>query len=324
MNNKSTMELLGLKGAKQGKIGTSSRFYADNFNFLFNIARDRYRYENTEGKNDMFDFMEKMIVKEGKVAMYDHPENGLMALRARQANGLRTIYGKPSKWILYDFLGKIITWVEMDDPRLFMVFDNPDFVPLIHVCHNYAAQLSMVDDARESNLIATKKPFLISARKQQMETIEDALKSFVNEVAVVEDEHIDLQENIKVFNLEAHLYVRELREERNSIFFDFLKQLGYTNQIIDKRERLVAQEAENGFDVLMAADIVGYQKRTELIGWLKSHKSADPVHQSVHVLPNVNVLKMNDRIYQMGENTDNKPSGDNDDFKQVKTQIGGV
>lgn len=323
MNN--ILSDLGLKGLKnENKIlGTNSKYYATNFRFLFSIARDRYRYENTDGKKDLFDFMEKIVVRDGKCMVYDHPTQGLQALRGRQATGRRTIYGKPSAWILYDFMGRIVKRVEFDDPRVFVVFDDPDFIPLVKVCHTFAAKLSLIDDSMESNLIAIKKPFIISAKGEQLAGIKDTLAAFVNDMAIVEDSHIDIKENIKVFDLKAEIQTKELRDERERTFFDFLRQLGYTNQVIDKRERLVAQEAENGFDVLMAADIIGYQKRQELIDWLKNHKGG-PKYSTVQHLPDVVLLKANDRIYEMGENLNNKPTGGENDFEQSNTPQGGL
>ena len=196
------------------------------------------------------------LIIEGHSTVIKHPKYGIMttfsSLYDYDINGHylnATIYNQSREF--YDSyvntpkrIGRDCAVIYIGDCESYV--NNPASVnKLNELIARYARMLADVESSIDTNLIMSRKPYLFTAKNQQ---IKDAIVAMLRGIergkddAVVDDDFLGESKSIKNYDLQTGL-LTELIDARNSILKQFLQQMGiYSTD--DKKERLIVSEVE--------------------------------------------------------------------------------
>ena len=282
---------------------------------LSRIYKHRYMYENTGSSEDMFCYAEEMVMKYGKFAIYDHPEMGIIGLQMVEAGAERNLYGKPIKYYLRNFMGDLMLWVNVADPRMFIVADDRIYTPAWIQILYFARRLSEVDGTIDSNIEKLRLPYIITCPKEAKKDMEAILQNYKGRRYIVLDPNLDIKNTIQVLPTEIKYVIDKLEDEKNVIKNEFLRYIGFYTPSVDKQERVNNIEARSGFDELISNDIYSYQNRKNLIEWCRERSPK---------LKELLLLKSNDYIYNLEWQYDNDPDLADPNTPNVTPQKGAV
>jgi hypothetical protein len=187
-----------------------------------------------------------------------------------------------------------------------VVADNWNYIPNKFLVHDYAMRLARIQDAIETNLRVIKTPFLVSAPKDKVGDVQNALDAINNKLEVVTDPNFDIENTIKVLNFKVDVKLLALEDEYDKVLDRFCEEIGYHYLPTDKREQVVLAETSATDGVLASADVYSLKSRLNLVKWLGT--------QNVTVKLN----KMNSDIYN--DFTMLVPEEATEDISEVATE----
>jgi hypothetical protein len=233
------------------------RFLRNRYSYEFIDDEQRKKY----GGKIPFRYLEKLVAAGGRGAIYRDDSVGFNVYKPVIANRY-DIYGRPIAYTLYTSNGSDILYnIQADDKNLIILQDHFDGSSLSYVVNYYAEQLGKVRETLLTNISAMRVPFLIQAPKEKKFEVERILKAMQEEPEVLVDPNLEFSEVVKIVELKVPDRLKTLEDEYNTIFGKFKEEIGFSSQNIDKKERLVAAEAENDDDTLKAFDNEPYEMR---------------------------------------------------------------
>lgn len=239
---------------------------------LLNVLSNRYGYIfKDEEQGERYDYslpfryLENTVTLTGRAAVYKHNDYGLSIYRVVMAGNL-DIYGRPANYFLYTANGGKVMNVKADDPDLIILQDNFKGEPLSLLADRYGEQLGKIRETIITNVFTMRTPFLLSAEKEQILSVRLALEAMNEAPYVLEDKSLGMdQKSIQVADLKTPDNLKSLEDEYNTTFSKFKEEIGFSSNNVDKKERLVAAEAEDDNSTLIAFDNEPYENRIKFI-----------------------------------------------------------
>lgn len=236
------------------------RFLRNRYSYEFIDDDQRKKYESLLP----FRYMEKTVSLSGRVAIYKHPKYGIAIYKTTMAGNLN-IYGLPGTYFLYTFSGGNPHKVAADDPNLIILQDNFDGSSLDVIAQQYGEQLGKIRETIITNVFTMRTPFIVSAPKEKTLEVRMIMEAINEAPDVLVDPNLEMSEAIKVFKTETPDRLKSLEDEYNTTFGKFKEEVGFSANTVDKKERLVAEEAEQDDDMLKAFDSEAYENRKKFI-----------------------------------------------------------
>lgn len=238
---------------------------------LLRFLRNRYGYEYIDEdqkkkfrRSIPFQYLEKLVAETGRAAVYEHPEFGIAVYKAVMAGNLN-IYGQPNTYFLYTANGTQIMQVQADDPKLVILQDNFNGSPFARIAERYGEMLGRVRETTNTNIQAMRTPYLVQAPKEKLLEVRMAMEAMNEAPEVIVDPNLEFSETVKVVDLKTPDNLKSLEDEYNTIMGKFMEEVGFATNTIDKKERLVAGEAEDDDEILKAFDGEPYRYRLTFI-----------------------------------------------------------
>jgi hypothetical protein len=238
---------------------------------LQRFLRNRYSYEFVDDDQRKkfesllpFRYMEKQVSIYGRAAIYQHPKYGIAIYKTTMAGNLN-IYGLPATYFLYTYSGGNPIKVAADDPNLIILQDNFDGSSLDALAQHYGEQLGKIRETIITNTFTMRTPFIISAPKEKLLEVRMIMEAINEAPDVLADPNLEMTEAIKVFKTDTPDRLKSLEDEYNTTFGKFKEEIGFSANQVDKKERLVAEEAEQDEDMLKAFDNEPYENRKKFI-----------------------------------------------------------
>lgn len=241
------------------------RFVRNRYSYKYISDEDKKKYQD----KIPFRYIEKMVAMNGRGAIYDHPNYGMAIYKPVMAGSL-DIYARPNKYFLYTANGQTNISVAADDPKLLLLQDNFDGTSFVAIMTRYAIMLGKIRETIVTNTHSMRTPWLLSAPKEQTQTVRMILEAVNEAPEVITDPNLDFQEIIKVVKTETPDNLKSLEDEYNTTFSKFKEEIGFASQNIDKKERLVAAEAEDDEGMLKAFDNEPYENRLLFVEKMES------------------------------------------------------
>jgi len=252
---------------------TLSKHRIYHYDKLMRFLRNRYSYkfvdedQRKELENKIpFRYLEKLVAMYGRGAVYKQDLVGYGVFKPVMAGNLN-IYGNPGTYWLYTANGQETIKVQANDPNLLILQDNFDGSSFESIASYYAEQMGKTRETIVTNVHTMRVPFIITAPKEQLLAVRMALEAINEMPEVITDPNImnDIKELIGVVDLKTPDHLKSLEDEYNITFSKFKEEIGFSSQNIDKKERLVAAEAEDDKDTLKAFDNEPYENRQKFI-----------------------------------------------------------
>lgn len=242
------------------EITKLQRFLRNRYSYEFVDDEQRKEYESKLP----FRYLEKQVSIYGRGAIYKHPKYGFAFYKTTMAGNL-SIYGLPNTYFLYTYSGGNPLKVQADDPNLIILQDNFDGSSLDIIAQHYGEQLGKIRETIITNVFTMRTPFIISAPKEKLLEVRMIMEAINEAPDVLADPNLEMSEAIKVFDLKTPDHLKTLEDEYNTTFGKFKEEIGFSANTVDKKERLVADEAEQDEDMLKAFDTEPYENRKRFV-----------------------------------------------------------
>ena len=280
-NTKRQMQNKNLPMQRQFEYEKLMRFLRNRYTYKFKDETQKKKYRS----NLPWIYLERMVAEYGRVAVYEHEDYGIAVYKATMAGNLN-IFGQPNTYFLYTSNGAPAIKVQADDPKLIILMDNFSGFAYAQLAYRYGDMLGKIRESIMTNVAAMRTPFLVQAPKEKVLEVRMALEAVNESVDVIVDPNLEFSETIKVVDLKVPDRLKGLEDEYNTTLAKFKEEIGFSNNSVDKKERLVAAEAEDDADMLKAFDSEPYQARLTFVELMKEKFDID-----------LELVKANDDLY---------------------------
>ena len=188
-------------------------------------------------------FLEKALFESGMGIFFkdeDIPEENYFTLRVVPSGGY-DLYGIPINRTAYGYAN----WYKKDlnNKNSVIIYNNMLRMNSIDVVREYSRKLSLIDRIIDVNVNAQKTPALIKGTEAQRLSLMNLYKEWDGNVPVVfGDKTLDVKQ-LDVLKTDAPYVSDKLYQLKIQIWNEALTYLGISNLNIQKKERLISDEA---------------------------------------------------------------------------------
>lgn len=265
-------------------------------NLTFRVLYDKFRlismnaFEWTglpEGIEERH--IEKTLFEKGFACFFRDPDMDFMCLPARQS-GQVNVYGDPLGYVAYGMNYQ----KTFPADRCVIIENNKLRLPTDDFVMFYVNKLAEIERTMDVNVKACKTPIVFACDDKDVLTFKRIFQQVDGNVpALFADRNLNI-EGIQVFDTKAKFLGNELRDLEHSIEGDLLTFLGQNNVSVEKKERLITDEAnannqliESFFDLQLEARQRACDQLSELFGLtvtVQPRQKAQSVEKSVETV----------------------------------------
>lgn len=203
-------------------------------------------------------FLEKSLYYDGKATLLKDRNYGYINTRCC-SNGYVNIYNLPSELHCYSFTysedRKLYTGLPSPEATEYdeciLVMNNWDMIPTSATMELFAYRLYEAECTAFTNIKAQKTPITCIADEKNRMSIENAISQYDgNKPFIIFDKGQMLLNTFKVLKTEAPFIADKIMDYKKEIWNEALTFLGINNIMIDKKERLVADEANSNNELI--------------------------------------------------------------------------
>ena len=210
------------------------------------VAMNLFEWSNLpEGIEEKY--IEKLLFEYGQAIFFKDPEMSFMCLEA--ANGANlNVYGEPLGWWATGF--NYHRYYDADD--CVIISNNKLRVPTEKVITFYANKLAEAERTMDVNVKSCKTPFIFTCDDKDVLTFKQIFnKVDGNEPAIYADRGLNL-DSIQVLKTGVTFMGNELQDYKHTVENELLTFLGVNNVAVDKKERLITDEAESNDELIQS------------------------------------------------------------------------
>lgn len=210
------------------------------YNNLMDLNMNLFEWENIPDGIPV-DYIEKTLATHGYVGFCKDPEIGYLFSTGTMTD--INHYGLMTKFKAYSPVYDREFTIDKD---CVMIYNNIRKEPDIVTIKTYSMLLSEIKKTQEINLQTLKTPYILSYPKSLEMTIENIYNQIsAGALKISTDSSIELDNFIKVFNLNIPILVNDLQEYYDKIYSECLTLLGVNNDGANKKDRVVVSEVES-------------------------------------------------------------------------------
>lgn len=214
------------------------------------IAHDQYLERLTELAIAMFDwqnlpdtvdprYMELALFSEGMSVFFEDDVLGFLCLKVMPDAPLN-VYEIPMGRTAYAVNGY---QKRLDDENSVIIYNNMLHTNSVTMVEMYATRLAELDRIVEINAQAQKTPILVQGSETQRLTLKNLYKEYAGNAPVIfGDKNLDIN-SLKVLKTDAPYVADKIYQLKTQIWNEALTYLGISNLNIQKKERLISDEA---------------------------------------------------------------------------------
>lgn len=233
--------------------------------------------------------IEKTLFEKGFACFFRDPDMDYMCLPARQS-GQVNVYGDPLGYVAYGMNYQ----KTFPADRCVIIENNKLRLPTDDFVMFYVNKLAEIERTMDVNVKACKTPIVFACDDKDVLTFKRIFQQVDGNVpALFADRNLNI-DGIQVFDTKAKFLGIELRDLEHSIEGDLLTFLGQNNVSVEKKERLITDEAnannqliESFFDLQLEARQRACDQLSELFGLsvtVQPRQRAQPVEKAVETV----------------------------------------
>lgn len=210
------------------------------FNLLWNLSVNNIKWENVEIPSS---YIEKCLIESGSGAFFE--ENGVLKFGAAYAT--ENIYNVPTKWQIH-YNGKIYSKSILDSVFVRCDLNNTPFIMYVL---QYTDKITDIERTINTNVATHKMPFVFKTNDKKLLSYKNIVNQIMNnEVAIFLDESISMSD-FEMFKTEQQYIIDKLDVHKKFVYAEFKELLGFNNVQIEKKERLITDEAEQNNEIIV-------------------------------------------------------------------------
>ena len=226
-------------------------------NRLTELAMAMFEWENLPDQID-WRYLEYILYYDGKVLFSKDKALDEYIVTKCALSGKMNFYRVPEKRRAYADNGY---QKELTDKNSVVIFNNMLRLPAYPAMWFYARKLWEIDRTIDINIKAQKTPVLILADEDERLTMKNVYMQYDgNQPFIFGSKNMGLADNVKVLKTDAPYLADKLMELKNQIWNEALTYLGISNLNVQKKERLISDEAVRS----MGGTIASRQSRLEM------------------------------------------------------------
>ncbi len=237
--------------------------YLDYLSRFRRIALSMFEWVNLP-KSMNARYLELCLYFNGKAALLKDKKYGFINTKCA-GNGYINIYGLPTKLncFSYDFnsmrtlytgLNPMLTEKDLEKKEYeecILVQNNWEALPTASSMELYAWRLFEAQRTCDVNIIAQKTPVLLIADEKQRLFLENLYQQYNGNQPFIFGDKDQLGENtIRCINTQAPYVADKITEYKKEIWNEALTYLGVNNIMLEKKERLVTDEANSNNELI--------------------------------------------------------------------------
>ena len=226
-------------------------------NRLTELAMAMFEWENLPEGID-WRYLEYILYYDGKILFAKEDAMNEYIVTKVALSGKMNFYRVPERRRAYADNGY---QKEYTDKNSVVVFNNMLRLPAYPAMWFYARKLWEIDRTIDINIKAQKTPVLILANEDERLTMKNVYMQYDgNQPVIYGSKNMGLQDNIQVLKTDAPYLADKLMQLKNQIWNEALTYLGISNLNVQKKERLISDEAIRS----MGGTIASRQSRLEM------------------------------------------------------------
>ena len=201
-------------------------------------------------------YIEEYLFRYGQAIFFRDPSMSYMCLQADNGADLN-VYGEPLGWWATGF-----NYHEYyDTDKCVIISNNKLRIPTDNFIMFYANKLYEAERTMDVNVKACKTPFIFACDDKDVLSFKQIFaKVDGNEPAVYADRGLNL-DSIQVFQTGVKFLGNELQDYKHTVENELLTFLGVDNVSVDKKERLITDEAEANDELIQSFGDIQLESR---------------------------------------------------------------
>lgn len=203
-------------------------------------------------------YLEECLFYLGQASLLYDDKYGFINTKCT-SDGRINIYGLPTDLTCYSYdyhtSRRLYIGLNGDDKQIneeaILVMNNYERIPTLSTCELFAKKLTNADLTAYINIQSQKTPVLILCNENQRLTLENMYSQYEGNKPVIFGDSDNLNINaIKSINTNAPFIADKVMEYKKEIWNELLTFLGINNLMLEKKERLVSDEANSNNELI--------------------------------------------------------------------------
>lgn len=203
-------------------------------------------------------YLEECLFYLGQASLLYDDKYGFINTKCT-SDGRINIYGLPTDLTCYSYdyhtSRRLYIGLNGDDKQIneeaILVMNNYERIPTLSTCELFAKKLTNADLTAYINIQSQKTPILILCNENQRLTLENMYSQYEGNKPVIFGDSDNLNINaIKSINTNAPFIADKVMEYKKEIWNELLTFLGINNLMLEKKERLVSDEANSNNELI--------------------------------------------------------------------------
>lgn len=203
-------------------------------------------------------YLEECLFYLGQASLLYDDKYGFINTKCT-SDGRINIYGLPTDLTCYSYdyhtSRRLYIGLNGDEKQIneeaILVMNNYERIPTLSTCELFAKKLTNADLTAYINIQSQKTPVLILCNENQRLTLENLYSQYEGNRPVIFGDSDNLNINaIKSINTNAPFIADKVMEYKKEIWNELLTFLGINNLMLEKKERLVSDEANSNNELI--------------------------------------------------------------------------
>lgn len=240
---------------------TNSDTYYDYLRRMKMIALSMFEWKLPKGMDARY--LERCLYYKGMATLLETPEFGFLNTQC-SSNGYLNVYGYPSAlncmtynglhWYkyLYTSLGETEETIkEQRQDECVLVYNDWEGMPTAFTIEQFAYRLYLAQRTADVNLSAQRTPVMVVCSDKQRLTMQNLYSQYDgNQPFIFGDKDLMNENPLKAIKTDAPFIANDLITYKKEIWNEFLQFLGVNSIDIEKKERLITDEANQNNEVI--------------------------------------------------------------------------
>lgn len=254
------------KNPYQLEVLRGNRWYAHYKRYLADLAFQLFEWKNLPDSVDPR-YLEMSIHLYGYVSFYKDPIIGYIASQGA-LSGTINHYLLPTHFHasspnyqktfpIYHYQG------DTKDGMGVVIYNNDEHIPSMETIELFASELANTHEVMNVNLNAQKTPVLIKSTGNNLLSLKQVYNQFEgNTPAIFADESFDVN-SVEAIKTDAPYVVDKLNQHRDALWNQALTWMGINNANLQKKERMITDEATSNNDQILNSGSIMLKSRKE-------------------------------------------------------------
>jgi len=234
-------------------------------------------------------FIERYLFDHGVAIFFRDPAMSYMCLKADEGRQLN-VYGEPLTWWANGFNYHR----EYNADECVIISNNINRIPTRDFITFYAYKIAEAERTMDVNIKACKTPYIIACDDNDVLTAKQIFKNIDGNVPAIFTDRGFSIESLQVLQTGVKFLGNEMTDYKNSVEGELLTFIGQNNNPVDKKERVITDEAKSNNqliasfrELMLEARVEAAKRISELYGLPVSVRYREPVELVDNSVENV-------------------------------------